>query len=409
MRIEGYSGPILGDAYSHPSLLENFATASGSALSPAVAVPDTIPGTGSTKPSPGSASYTQRAPGTTTSVEFTLPRVRYTAIKNSAEFAEAVAKDLAAYAEQPVAMFRNLQFSAAPNGSTVVLLTRPQGGSASSQGGSASTASVQPGSASVAPAFVGIPGITEEGFAGGSDAAADFEAVLYELQADLNTGNIRFNAVNTFLIANTAAIWQETASESRQPATAPLTFGVVSAPAGGAGGGGTGGGDDYAALRDKALKDGAGGDDEDAVAPATVINETIVIKREQKPGQPVFTGNFFVDLANEIVTDAGSVITAFARLFNFFNPPAEPRRTASAMASASQHIPQESRTAPVEPEEHVYDTSVPAIKYANKAREVLDADGKVFYKTEGDTSNDPTLTDKERRAAWRKVYPKGGR
>jgi 16S rRNA G1207 methylase RsmC len=50
-----------------------------------------------------------------------------------------------------------------------------------------------------------------------------------------------------------------------------------------------------------------------------------------------------------------------------------------------------------------------SVKMINKAKERLDADGNLYYVTEGDTTNDPELSDKGRRKEWRKVYPKGGR
>ncbi len=402
MRIHAYTGNLLADAYTSPSLLEGFNTASASASAfDATGVKNipSIPASGSVPVNVGSASYSRLPPGKSSSVEFTLPRVRYSTIKGDSAFLKAVAKDLGAYAELPADLFMNLQFSAAANGSVLALLSLPVTASAASASASAASASRPTAS-------------TREGFAA---APPNFEAVLYELQADLNTDNVRFNAVNAYLIANPSAIWSPTASDvsASKDTNNKLNFGVVS---GGAGGGRGGGATDYEAIRKQM---GEGPTDAPGTGP-TIINETIIIERPQKPDQPTFTGNFFVDLTNEILSDAASILNVFAGLFNFFNPP-KPKATSASVRSSSASLPMPAAPVPISSQKRriapsaapsepvIYDTSQPTVKFANKPKEVLDAEGKVYFKTEGDTSNDPTLTDKERRAAWRKVYPKGGR
>jgi len=402
MRNQGYTGNLLADAYTSPSLLEGFETSPDSTYNattvksvPMILEPFVLNGKGNG----GSGSYTRLPPGKSSFVEFTLPRVRYSAIRGDSAFLKAVAKDLGAYAyELPAELFMNIEFSAAANGSTLALLSLPvsaSGGSASASGGSASAS--YDDSESTAEGFLATP-------------PPNFEVILYELQADLNTDNVIFNAVNTYLIENTAAIWTPTTSESPSNASNnKLNFGVVS----GAGGGGGGGGGDYDATR-KQMEDGATGDSDSTTGPP-IINETIIIQRPEKSDQPTFTGNFFVDLTNEIVSDAASVLTVFAGLFNFFNPPKPVEaKAASASASASAshttRIHKKRHAAAAVPSEHIiYNSSEPTAKFANKPKEALDADGNVYLKTEGDTSNDPVLSDKERRSAWRKVYPKGGR
>jgi hypothetical protein len=417
MRNQGYTGNLLADAYTSPSLLEGFETSPNSTYNattvksvPMILEPFVLNGKGNG----GSASYTLVQPDKSSSfAEFTLPRVRYSAIRGNSAFLKAVAKDLGAYARLPAELFMNIEFSAAANGSTLALLSLPvsaTGGSASATGGSASasggSASATGGSASASvDDFESI----DEGFL--ATPPPNFELILYELQAELNTDNFIFNAVNTYLIENTAAIWTPTASESPSNASNnKLNFGVVS---GAGGGGGGGGGGDYDATR-KQMEDGATGDSDSTTGPP-IINETIIIQRPEKSDQPTFTGNFFVDLTNEIVSDAASVLSVFAGLFNFFNPPkpvqakvASASATATASASHTTCI-HKKRHATVPSEHIIYNSSEPTAKFANKPKEVLDADGNVYLKTEGDTSNDPVLSDKERRSAWRKVYPKGGR
>jgi hypothetical protein len=394
MRIHAYTGNLLADAYTSPSLLEGFETASSSVYdetnvkeSPLIPAYDSVPANG------GSASYIQLPPGKSSSIEFTLARVRYSAIRNDPDFLTALATDLGEYAELPADLFMNLQFSAAADGSTLVLLSLPVTASAASAASTASVAALE--------GFLTIP--------------PNFEAILYELQADLNTDNIRFNAVNTYLIANPSAIWSPTASDApaSKDTSNKLNFGVVSGTGGGGGGGG-GGAADYAATRAN-MEESAGNQAALETGPP-IINETIIIERPQKPDQPTFTGNFFVDLTNEILSDTASILNVFAGLFNFINPPKPKAASAPVSASLPMQVQAQVQskkrhiapsTAPSEPV--IYDTSQPMVKFANKPKEVLDAEGKVYFKTEGDTSNDPTLTDKERRAAWRKVYPKGGR
>jgi hypothetical protein len=412
MRIHAYTGNLMADAYTSPSLLEGFESGDSSAYD-ATAVKSvprilesfvTTPVCGSGS---GSGSCIRLPPGKSSSVEFTLPRVRYSAIKGNSAFLTAVAKDLGAYAELPADLFMNLQFSAAANGSVLALLSLPVSASASASA-SAASASASAASASASAASAS----TREGFLA---APPNFEAVLYELQADLNTDNVRFNAVNAYLIANPSAIWSPTASDApaSKDTNNKLNFGVVS---GAAGGGGGGGATDYEAIRKQMGEEST---DAPGTGP-TIINETIIIERPQKPDQPTFTGNFFVDLTNEILSDAASILNVFAGLFNFFNPP-KPKATSASVRSSSASLPMPAAPVPISSQKRriapsaapsepvIYDTSQPTVKFANKPKEVLDAEGKVYFKTEGDTSNDPTLTDKERRAAWRKVYPKGGR
>ena len=403
MRNQGYTGNLLADAYTSPSLLEGFETSPDSTYNattvksvPMILEPFVLSGNGNSNG--GSGSYTRLPPGKSSFAEFTLPRVRYSAIRGDSAFLKAVAKDLGAYTTLPAELFMNIQFSAAANGSTLVLLSLPvsaSGGSASASGGSASASG---GSASA----------SSEGFL--ATPPPNFELVLYELQADLNTDNVIFNAVNTYLIANTAAIWTPTASESPSNASNnKLNFGVVSGAGGGGGGGGGGG--DYDATR-KQMEDGATGDSDSTTGPP-IINETIIIQRPEKSDQPTFTGNFFVDLTNEIVSDAASVLSVFAGLFNFFNPPkpVEAKAASASTTASASHTTRihKKRHATVPSEDIIYNSSEPTAKFANKPKEALDADGNVYLKTEGDTSNDPVLSDKERRSAWRKVYPKGGR
>ncbi len=428
-----YTGNLMADAYTSPSLLEGFDTASASASAfDATGVKNipSIPASGSVPVNVGSASYSRLPPGKSSSVEFTLPRVRYSAIRGNSAFLAAVAKDLGAYAKLPADLFMNLQFSAAANGSVLALLSLPVTASAASASASAASASRPTASASAASASrptasasaasasrptasaSAASASTREGFAA---APPNFEAILYELQADLNTDNVIFNAVNAYLIANPSAIWSPTASDASasKDTNNKLNFGVVSGATGGGGGGAT----DYEAIR-KQMGEGST-DSADTSAP-TIINEIIVIERPQKPDQPTFTGNFFVDLTNEIISDAASILNVFAGLFNFFNPP-KPKATSASVRSSSASLPMPAAPVPISSQKRriapsaapsepvIYDTSQPTVKFANKPKEVLDAEGKVYFKTEGDTSNDPTLTEKERRAAWRKVYPKGGR